>query len=399
MKRFLHKIYDTDGSYVATLDREIVTNNPSFTWSINGGQGQMVLNLALTIRDFVDDYENSIIKLGYEVRTFIVDRDTNKTIRIYTGEICNYQEIIDEEGKQSVNVTLLSFTKKLQDFILKEDDTTTLTYNSKDPSAMMRNIISNFSGGVDYTGSSIEQTGTVATYEFVASTYLEAINKVIELCPYTWFWYLDQENIIHLTKPPSDNAEYQLYIGKEVNKFEGTKSIEDMYNTVYFVGGGDPPLYKKYSHSGAIDEFGIREYKQTDSRVTNADTAETMAERFLDENDIPRSLLKCQIIDNNIDGSNGFDIELLRPGQIIQILDPHAETNITYWDFTWDEDSWDYDFRSSLGLPLQVIQIDYKYHYADVILSLKRQDVTKRIEDINRNLEVQQENNLPNQPN
>lgn len=403
MKRFLHKLYSADGVYLTTLEPDKITSIPIFKWVINGGLGEMKINFAHSLkelRELLDNFSTIGLELfGSEIRTYIQDDDTNdKGIKIYSGQISGYEQKVNADGKEYIQVTVLAYTKTLADGLLKSGNLTEVGYFSKDPSWIIRNVIDKYDGKINYTNSSIENTGTTVTYIFNFTDHLSAINKVLELAPYYWHYYVDANNIFHFKRPEPETADHILYLGKEISEFSGEKSIEPLYNVVYFLGGGDPALYREYTHSGSIDEWGRREYRMRDERVTQIATAQIMAEKFLDDHDTPRSIATVTVLDNSIDTSRGYDIESFKPGQMVQIKHPHLETKITYWDFWWDDDSWDYDFRSTLSLPMQILEIDYQFDRAILKLSLKLQDVTHRIEDIDRNVEVLQTANIPNQP-
>ena len=398
MKRAVYKVYDKDSVYINTLQRDLVTSIPKFSWRINSSLGEMVISLAIDLKTFVNDYEEGLIKLGNEVRIFIQDDDTNELgVRIYSGEITGYNEVLNENGKQEIEIVLIGYAKSLKDLLVKDGADTTIEYLSKDPSFIIKDLLDKYNGKVIYNNSSIDDTGTVVSYTFTFSDYLSAIDKVLQFSPFYWYYYIDAENVLHFSKP-SDDTDHVLFLGKECNMMIGEKSIEPLYNAVYFVGGGDPTLYNLYEHSGSIAEYGRREFKMTDARVTVDNTAETMAEKFLDENDTPRSLVKVKVIDNSIDKERGYDIESFKVGQLVQVKHPNIATNETDWDFYWDTDAWDYEFTSSLGLPMQIIKLDYKFDHVILELSLKLEDVTKRIEDINRNVQTQETISLPSSP-
>jgi len=399
MKQFIHKIYDRDGTYVATLSRDIVTSVPSFTWKINSGIGQMNIKLALSFKEFNTTYENIIIKLGYELRTFIKGLNDTETVRIYSGEITGYSQTIPENGKESVTVTCIGYTKQLTEQMLKEaDETTTIAFNSKDPSNILKGVVDRLTGSqICYDGGSIRNTGTLVSYTFQSVIAFTAVTKVLNMTPNYWFWYVDANNIIHLDRP-DEVVDHELFLGKEINSLEGEKSIDELVNSVYFVGGGDPLLYNRYTDPGSISEWGIRNTKVVDLNVEEDATAQIIANKVLDQQNIPRSFVTIKVIDDDIDSRKGYDIESFYPGQLVQVNNPKVKSDQTLWDFTFDIDSWDYDFTSVFGLPMQILEINYDFYSVTLKLSLQLENVTKRIEDINRNLDQTQSLEVPTIP-
>lgn len=397
-KRFGHKIYTNEGVYVSTLPRDLVTNVPSFKWTINGGMGEMVIRLALTFKDFSASYENTIIKLGNEVRTVVTDVDVS-AMQIYDGYITAYEPEIDEDGHQEVVVRVTSTVKTFSDKLLHDGSSTTKAYASTDPGNIMKNILDKYAGVIRYSGQSIALPGTSVSYTFNYLTYREAVDVTLGLCPGFWYWYVDADNVFYLKAVNFDVTDHQLFIGKQVNSVKASKSIEELYNAVYFKGGGDPALYKYYPRTSSQTEYQTREYKMQDERVTDSSTASTMANKFLDEHDHPRSLLTATVIDNTVDATKGYDIESFRPGQVVQIKHPRIEDKVTLWEIAeWDIDFWDFNIIYSLSLPMQLIEINYQYDRAVIKLSLVPTDVAHRIEDISRNLDVTRAETVPSTP-
>lgn len=397
-KRFGHKIYTNDGVFIDTLPADLVTNVPAFNWTINGGMGEMKIILALSFREFSSSYENSIIKLGNEVKTIINDVD-GQGIKIYDGYITAYEPNINDNGAQQVVVRVTSTVKTLTDKLFHDGAATTKAYNSLDPSNIMKNVLDKYAGVVHYTGASIALTGTTVSYTFNFMTYREVVDTVLDLCPAFWYWYVDADNIFYLKAADFDTIDHQLFIGKQVNNIKASKSIEELYNEVYFKGGGDPALYTFDERTSSKTEYGTRAYKMQDERVTDSATSDKKVTKFLDEHDHPRSLLTAKVLDNNVDETKGYNIESFHPGQIVQIKHPHIEDKLTLWDVAeWDIDFWDFNIIYSLSLPMQLVEINYQYDYATIQLSLIPTDVAHRIEDINRNLDTARAETVPSTP-
>lgn len=397
-KKVIYKIYDLAGAYVKTLP-DIVISKPSFSWAINQGRGEMVIDLALEISDFAENWENTIIKFNYRIKVFINDVDTTGAVKIYDGYITFYEPVKQEDGTEYIRLHIVSTTKLLADKLVLDGTSTTLAFASVDPSNIAKNLLDRAGNVINYSGGTVAQTGTTVTYTFQYVTYMEALKTVLELCPSFWYWYVDAENYFWLQHSTFDTVDVKLMLGREVVDVRAAKSVEELYNSVYFVGGGSPQLYKLLQRTSSIMEYGQRDYKMQDGRVTVAATATTIMTKFLDEHDHPLSLLTAKVVDNNIVTGIGYDIESLHPGMTVQVNDPTQSFSITLWDIAiWDVDFWDFDVRYSLNLPMQLVQIDYDYDSATLHLSSLATDVIHRIEDINRNVEVSLSGNLPTAP-
>ena len=397
-KIFFHKIYN-EATFVKTLDPKIVMKKPSFQWGINGGMGEMQIDLALTLKEFGEDYEGTSVIFGYKVETWVQGANETAGTKIFDGLITSYDPIISDDGKEMIRVKIVSQLTTLENQLLKSGSNTEVAYASQDPSVILKDIIDKYNSTIDYNATSVETTGTTVSYTFTFTTYFEAITKLLELCPAYWYWYIDANNIIYLKVRASDTIDHKLYLGKEISEINAQKSINELKNIVYFKGGGTPPLYKKYEKTSSQTAFGIREYRISDERVIVAGTAQTIADKFLEENDHPISIVQIKVFDDSADTTKGYDIESFKPGQMIQIYHPQFETKMTLWDVAlWDVDFWDFDIRYSIGLPMQIREIKYEYDYCILSLTARLEDVAHRIEDIDRNLDTVRSEGIPSAP-
>ena len=405
-KNAFYKVYDSSGTYITTWNVDVISK-PSFTWSINGSLGEMNIQLARSIDDFG---ETEDVAMFNRVETWIQDGDAVNGIRIHTGFIASYEININADGKKIINVHVVSYTVEAEKLVAKDGSgNTTLIYNSYEPADIMKDLLNKMNQTLTYNSSSIENTDTTVSYTFKYATFLEAIKKVIELTPVYWYWYIDSNNLVHLHKTDFNTIDHTLFIGREAQSINWLKTVENMYNTVFFLG--EDPLYKKYENTGSSALYGNLEYRIQDTRVSVAATALIVSQKFLDESDHFEQEVKVVILDNNTSdgqhgGTKGYDIESLKPGDVMKINYPQKESKETLWyddagnngNFMWDESFWDFDIRFSLGIPMQIQSINYQFHKAEVTLSTKLPDISKRIEDVKRNLIVEQSINVPTIP-
>lgn len=427
-KRFYYKVYNSDGT-LNTIWHNEVMNEPQFEWNINSGHGTLKIDLA---RENTNFGEGDDVKINNEVYLFVASGNEEMVLRqtsysetlwdafywnldnwdyeaaasdiisggkmIYHGIIRSYIPFTSGD-KEYVTVNLVPYAIKLGDKIMQDDDgNTTEAFNSYDPSDILKCLIDYQGGDFSYYGI-VDDTGTTVSYTFKFVSYKEAIDKVIELCPSYWYYYIDGEDNIYLKQSDFNTIDHSLYVGKEVSDIEATKDTESMVNVVYFLGGGDTPLYKKYENDSSINAWGRREIKKKDTRVTLESTASIMADKILNEKAMPLNEMKITIISDSIDTTRGYNLESICPGDIIQVNHPEISSEQTLWDaFFWDEDNWDYDILYSLGQPMQVQKINYKYNELDISLSSTTKDVVHRIEDLNRNKDETDSENIPDSP-
>ncbi len=281
---------------------------------------------------------------------------------------------------------------------------TTVAYASQDPSNILRAVIDNYrdnGGTINYDGTSIDNTSTTVSYTFVTQSILDCINKVLELAPVNWYWYVDPAtSLIHFHEK-SGSADHTLGLGREIKKLKQDKRTDGVVNTIYFRGGdigGGVFLYKKYQDTNSVGTYGIKAISYVDERVTLTATATVIANNIINARASPEIRLDMEVSDSNTDGF-GSDIEMLNVGEVINIQNVAGATGRSLWDLAlWDQDRWDYNITQLGSMYLQIVRKEYSPDSAKIFCSTIPPDVSKRIEDINRNLESARTFDNPTQP-
>lgn len=401
-KKYSYKVYYSETDVRDVWGNEVVSV-PSFRTSINSGPGELVVKLA---RRFDAFGEGDDIVLDRKVDVYVYDRDEPQGALLYQGFISSYSPIL-EGTNEYIEITILGYAVEVGQRILKDGaGNTTIDYTSEDPSDIMRDVIDKYiadGGSLTYDATTIDDTSTTVSYRFANYTVKDALDKIIELTPFDWYWRIDPDGKIYL-KEQSATADHKIYIGKHVSYMKPERSIEDVRNVVYFVGGtpeGDPQLYRKYTRSASVATYGLREEVLTDSRVTLASTADTKAGRFLDAHESPDTRTTIRILDNNGQNSGiGYDIESIRPGDTISIENlKTSQKQQTLWDQAqWDDSNWDFEINSISSDILNVINVTYNPFILEIEAARALPVVAKRIEDIDRNVNDLSTTDLPVAP-
>jgi len=192
-------------------------------------------------------------------------------------------------------------------------------------------------------------------------------------------------------------VEHHIVLGKDVVSMKPEKRTEDIVNSVFFTGGGTPPLYKNYIDVDSINTYGLRSKKYIDQRVTIEATAEAIATSIIQERSAPELRLNVTLADNEGDNTKGIDLESLVIGDTIGIRNVEG-SGPTFWDISlWDIAYWDYNIQDLSSPILQIVRLERSSSTANVFCSTVPPDVSKRIEDISRNLEASQTANNPSE--
>lgn len=396
-KHYYYKVYDNN-EYIATWTKEVISE-PSFKTNINGGPGNMTIELGRLFDDFGEDVD---VKLNNRVDMYVVDRDNPNGLLLYSGYISGYEPVINEV-EEKVIITVLGYVAELQRMILRDSSgNTTLTYNSYDPAAILRDVIDKYralGGSLRYTDASIDLTNTVISYTFNTNTVKEVLDKIIELCPVGWYFRIDPDGVIHL-HPRHITSDHIFTIGLDVERLRTFRRVEDVVNRVFFIGAGSPALFRKYENTGSDDAYGKYEKKIVDQRVSVVATAQTMAEREINSKKDPEIRSTFTILDNNGPGKKGYDIELIKVGETLSVKNlKTAIRTASLWNSAiWDTDVWDQTIAAQAADVIQILSLSYTPDSIVIEASSRLPQIAKRIEDIQRNLEVSQSTNNPAAP-
>jgi hypothetical protein len=427
-KKYYYKVYSNGLIYITTWSKDVISD-PEFRTVINGGAGELKVDLARPYDNFGEGFD---VSLGNRVELWTADNDRlgqsliyalwdtavwdasdywdNPMLnweKIYAGYISAYAPTIEDE-KQYVEITLLGYVTEAS-YRINTDTSgnTTVTYTNTDPSTMLKNIIDNYrsNGGINlnYTGTTIQSTGDTATYTFQENTLQECFDRIVEMCPNGWFWFVDATGLVYLQQSRLNQADHQLTIGKDVSYLQTNKRIENLTNSLYIVGGnsGGTSYYWQYSRTGSIAQYGKFERKLQDGQVADSATADLIAARTLDNNQTPETRAVIRITDNNGENINqGANIEGFKIGDTVQIKNLNYGTKgQTRWGIgIWDSDVWDYTIASTTASILTIVSIQYYKTYIEIEASSRLPEVSKRIEQVNSTLNTQFQQDIPTSP-
>jgi len=370
---------------------------------INGGPGEMVVKLA---RSFDNFGEEDDIKLFNKVECWCFDRDQMDGLLIYSGYISGYRPVLSG-GAEYIEVTLLHYISEMSQIMLRTSNgTTEIAQNSLDPSTIAKNIIDYYQaddGQVSYTPTSVDDTNTTVSYTFNTYTTKEALDKVIELTPQNWYWFVNASNTFSLKLSNVNSATHSFVLGRHISDMETWRRGEDIVNRIYFIGAEDAGvnMYRVYSNTSSITSYGIHAVKYVDQRVSIAATADIMASRVMNKKKDPEIRTTIKIVDNNGENSDkGYDIESVFPGDTMRIKNiKQGVKTISLWDsFVWDEDVWDQTLAYAAADVIQIVSVEYHPNYIVCEASSRTPDISKRIEDVQRNWEGTSTINAPATP-
>lgn len=194
--------------------------------------------------------------------------------------------------------------------------TTTTTYSTDDPvSEMAHGILLDYNLRGGYiTERDFEATGLSLTYTFVVATILDAIKKILELCPTGYYSYIDLGTAEIDIRQMSETADFTVVRGRHITELNLALTIEQVKNYLLLSGGdtgGGVNLYREYTDAPSASAYGIRTATKSDNRITLSATADAIGDSFTAENADERQETTLVVKDEFV------DITQFEPGKTI----------------------------------------------------------------------------------
>lgn len=256
--------------------------------------------------------------------------------------------------------------------------TTTTTYSNDDPVAdMAHGILLDYNNRGGYiTERDFQATGLSLTYTFVVATILDAIKKILELCPTGYYSYIDLGTAELDIKQVSPTADYTVVRGRHITELNLAMSIEQVKNYLLLSGGdvgGGVNLFRDYTDNESSVIYGLRTATKSDNRITLAATANAVGDSFIEENADEIQETTLVVKDEHI------DITQFTPGKTIGFKN--------FGNFIDD-------------MILQIVRREPNFSDGIVTLTLGRLPVrmNDEVQRINRELTNQQTINNPTAP-
>lgn len=282
-----------------------------------GEDTDVELNYNVDVYAHYGDFENLLTEDGQQ----FMDQSDDPLVtaigaplgtRVFSGFVLDYDALYgDEDG---VEVTLMSHGYELGHSEVLSGSDTTVTYTSQNHDVVVKNILDTNPGKMSYSAASIDASPSTMSQVFRLNTKLEAIEEAHAQSDDNFYWYGNVgENYIYF-KARATTAEHTFVYRKHINKIKLKRSIEDLRNVVYFVGGdtgGGVILYKKYTDAGAIASWRKGVYRITDRRYTVAASAQRRANKVLARYKNPVYTTTVRI------PAGAYDIETIRLGQMV----------------------------------------------------------------------------------
>ena len=319
MKQFNIKFYDSSATFLKNLTPQIPESEIVFTQQINGGQGELIIDLAIPFDDIP-----SYVALFNFVRVYAVSTDYPTGTLIYTGWVSQVAPFVDGH-RRGVRIILLGLVSLLALSLYKDGANFDVVKAGVDPKAIVDDIVATFQAtyppavfewiGTDAVtgiraGGNVDTLGTNVSYTFQKRSWKNAVDDTLALTDPGWFWFIDKGGDVFFKEKPA-TADHTFVIGRGIQSLEIPKNIEEVVNdvTVAYNGGT-----QNATDATSIAAYGKREkYIDRTTDTSDSTTALQIATKEVEDN-------KDEKIEATIILNNQYDIESVRPGQTCKIM-------------------------------------------------------------------------------
>lgn len=383
-KTILFKVYTAAG--VALRTWPDVAGLPSFRWPINGGPGAMTLRLPRAWGHAGEPGEPGSLEdlyFGNVVKIYVFDSETGtEGALVYQGVIEDYTH--DLRG-ELVSVTLAPVTADLHDQVILAQ----ITYTA-DPTTMI-----GLAEADGYLGPTIAPD---PANPLVGQTYAatfgpnEKVSGMLEriqrLAGGRWYWRLEPDGELVFNEYPKNVAAHVFHIGKEVAAdVQLRRSRLDLKQRVIVTGADG--VEGIATAAGYDPSTAPRDLHYANQKITDGPTASRIATSLLDFYSEPTYESQCTVIDNTYDPEHGYDIESLRPGDTVSLVNPTNVFAFNVWgdDHTWgDGSTWGGTWREQSQKPLVIAEIEYGFYWARLTLHNRPNSVPEQLANLNDRL-------------
>jgi hypothetical protein len=322
-----------------------------------------------------------------------------KEYLIYRGRIETYTPKIDQDS-QTIELQVLGLVSLLNDdyidflqFVITQPHNDQINARENlgpmDPANMLRITLDqakkqNPSFALYYTSDSIHDVGYSMQYTFRGQQIRSMVDKIRSLAPPDWHYFIEPDGLVTF-RGPQHGKTHTLRRGVEIMNISIENSIRNLKNYIQVKGrqdednsepDGNGSIYYVAFDQASIDKYGRRVLHIQDSNITDPDTAETVANGRLEENNHEEQRVQCQVQDEKSivytgRALKGYNIEEFRPGDQVIILDPVSGPRVTYWDaFDWNVGMWDFEnVFTPLPNPVPIKTVQYQGSFVRLELS------------------------------
>nr|DAE92677.1 MAG TPA: hypothetical protein [Caudovirales sp. gcode 4] len=315
-KEYMIKLYDQHLNFVKVCPVSIVTNDISFSESINAGQGELTLNLNLPID--TNYFEN----VKY-IKVFVNDSQGLEDHLIYSWYLSKYVRIYSN-NRENIQAHFLSLFSLFNEIYYKQGGETTFRKNA-DPAVILREIVDQVSaaypGLFSYTAESIVNYGQSVELEIKDKKCGDLIAEIVSGTNYRFFVWAD--GIIQYKPKPSHISHYFTY-ERDVKALTIPIDFEQVVNAVrvqyWYIGWPHSWITQFAENAESIQKFWRKEITIVNQSLHWEASANLYRDQYLLQNSKGKQNISLTV-------NSMYQLEKIHPWDLIKIRNLGVEVS------------------------------------------------------------------------
>lgn len=315
-KEYLVKLYDSKLNFVKVCPLSIITNDISFSESINAGQGELMLSLNLPIdTDYFADVKY--------IKVFVSDSAGLEDHLIYSGYLSKYVRIYSN-NRENIQAHFLSLFSLFNEIYYKQGGETTFRKNA-DPAEILREIVDQVSaaypGIFSSTAESIVNYGQSVELEIKDKKCGDLISEIVNGTNYQFFVWAD--GIVRYQPKPSEISHYFTY-ERDVKALTIPTDFEQVVNAVRvqygYIGWPHSWITQFAENAESIQKFWRKEITIVNQSIHGEASANLYRDQYLLQHSKGKKNISLTV--NSL-----YQLEKIHPGDLIKIRNLGVEVS------------------------------------------------------------------------
>lgn len=324
-KGYQYKLYDIDGTFKRVIDESVILETPSFSMSINSGQGDMTITLAV-------DIDNTYYELYDVVKIYEYDADNTSGRLIYTWFISRIRRTYDTA--QRIQLDLLGIWLLLNRVIWYSG--WFVFTKTQDPAQTIKDMIDYFNTKytawwLSYAWGNISNYWSSISIEFDHTKCIDVLNNIVAATQDYYRYIAPDGQVYYKTKTYSAH-DHIFRLEHDCDQLSITENGDTIINKLYVDYGGTPTTAWPYEDATSQTDYGLSELYELKSDLQNSWSANTYWNSYITQY---KNYTKEIVININ----TKYDIESIRPWQFVKLLNCNydvSESQIAKVDYSYD---------------------------------------------------------------
>ena len=342
-KEYLIKSYNSDFVFQKVIPMSIITNDISYSESMNNWQGELVLNLNLPINtDYLDNVKY--------IRVYVNSNNWLENQLLYTGYLSKFTRQFSN-NKENIQATFLSLFSLLSEIIYKNNEwQDEFTIEGIAPDIMIKRVVDYFNSFypwiITYTGDSIVAYGSNINVECKNTKCSDLLTKILDWLNYYLFVWADW--IVQFKPKPTTITHYFTY-EKDITALTIPQDFEQIVNAVrvqYWFIWWNHHWYTDWAiNQASIDKYGRKEETIVNQNIYWNEAAEIYRDSILNKYAEWKQNISMTI-------NNNYLIENIHPWDTIKIRNLWLEIDwlqIKSVNYSYEQSTLQLEYQTTLA--------------------------------------------------